>query len=83
MSWLIVWRPHFRLFKCTHSGSLHLIGTILALECSLRYYLPEHMLRFVQVALCALIDWATAHMGHWVVRYGVLVVKTRLHAAAN
>eukprot|EP00983_Pelagomonas_calceolata_P022934 721091-Pelagomonas_calceolata.AAC.3 len=32
--------------------------------CSWRYKLPEHMLRFMLVALCAEIDWAKSHLGH-------------------
>eukprot|EP00983_Pelagomonas_calceolata_P051380 1142381-Pelagomonas_calceolata.AAC.6 len=39
--------------RCAHSQPLHLIGTILALKCSWRSKLPEHMLRFAEVALCA------------------------------
>eukprot|EP00983_Pelagomonas_calceolata_P012235 391106-Pelagomonas_calceolata.AAC.8 len=32
--------------NCAHSQPLHLIGTVLALKCSWRYKLPEHMHRF-------------------------------------
>eukprot|EP00983_Pelagomonas_calceolata_P086686 1156806-Pelagomonas_calceolata.AAC.4 len=113
--------------KCAHPQPFDLIGTFFALKCSWRYKLPEHMVRFVEVALCAEIDWARSHLGHinlnygemaetatkhlplglyapffamiffcykgpkspkakvvqWVVRYGALVVKTRVFAAAN
>eukprot|EP00983_Pelagomonas_calceolata_P037521 1136364-Pelagomonas_calceolata.AAC.2 len=34
----------FLHLKCAHSQPLHLVGTILALECSWHYKLPEHML---------------------------------------
>eukprot|EP00983_Pelagomonas_calceolata_P051573 1142473-Pelagomonas_calceolata.AAC.7 len=33
--------------QCAHPQPLHLIGTIVALKCSRRYKLPEHVLRFV------------------------------------
>eukprot|EP00983_Pelagomonas_calceolata_P051841 1142589-Pelagomonas_calceolata.AAC.3 len=38
---------YMRLLKCAHPQPLHLIGTTVALECSWRYKLPEHVLRFV------------------------------------
>eukprot|EP00983_Pelagomonas_calceolata_P124094 1161073-Pelagomonas_calceolata.AAC.1 len=34
----------FLHLKCVHSQPLHMIGAILALKCSWRYKLPEHML---------------------------------------
>lgn len=43
---------------------LHLIGTMLAVKRSWHNKLPEHMLRFAKVALCALIGWAEAFEGH-------------------
>lgn len=38
---------------CVHSQSLYLIRTILAFKCNWYHKLPECMLRFVEVTLCA------------------------------
>eukprot|EP00983_Pelagomonas_calceolata_P058023 1145329-Pelagomonas_calceolata.AAC.3 len=50
------------LKECAHPQPLHPIGTILALKYSWHYKVPDQMLRSVQVAQCAEIDWAKTHM---------------------
>eukprot|EP00983_Pelagomonas_calceolata_P115889 1160247-Pelagomonas_calceolata.AAC.28 len=50
----------FLHLKCAHPQPFDPTGTICALKCSWRYKLPEHMLRFLYVALRAEMDWAKA-----------------------
>eukprot|EP00983_Pelagomonas_calceolata_P068499 1149948-Pelagomonas_calceolata.AAC.4 len=68
--------------SCSHPQPLHLVVTILASNCSWLSKLPEHMLRFVKVALCAEIDWSKACMGH-VNANPVLFMGKWLKAAHN
>eukprot|EP00983_Pelagomonas_calceolata_P085202 1156506-Pelagomonas_calceolata.AAC.2 len=86
----------FLPFKCAHPQPLHLIGTIFAKQCSegWHYKLPEHMLRIkfikwengwnrhVTPTTGTQIN-ITNHFGAVGGQMWSLVVKSRVHAAAN
>eukprot|EP00983_Pelagomonas_calceolata_P069939 1150573-Pelagomonas_calceolata.AAC.6 len=69
----------FLLLKCAHPQPLYQIGTLLALKCSWRYMLTEHMLNFVKIALYAEIKWAKAHMRHVNPNYGKMAEFAAQH----